>query len=430
MHAASAPTGRFARGLALIGLAASIAGCGALLRNPVPPELTAEAAIPDFPDVRAWAGRPSAAMERDLELSFQQESPTDFVRGADGVVRYPHLALSGGGANGAFGAGFLQGWTETGHRPVFKIVTGVSTGALMAPFAFLGPAYDEALREFYTTTATRDIFAIGSLFLSLLRGDSLADTGPLASLIARHVDDVLLGNVAAAHRAGRRLYVGTVDLDAQQFVVWNMGAIAVSGRPDALELFRKIVLASASIPIAFPPVFFDVEAGGRRYDEMHVDGAVAAHVFLNGGVFRPSLIRERAGLGPGREDIYVIHNGQLRGDPRPTRRSLRGIALRVLELRLIGAVVGDLFRIYAVALREQGEFQVGYDPQGVDLSGAEVFDPVTMRELSPHRRQGVADPLWRSIPHRDWGGAHGALNGEVETGAATGREAENGTPGA
>ncbi len=399
MHAPDSSTGSLARGLALIGLAVSIAGCGALLRNPVPPELTAEAVIPDFPDVRAWAGRPSAAMERDLELSFRQESPTDFVRGADGVVRYPHLTLSGGGANGAFGAGFLQGWTETGRRPVFKIVTGVSTGALMAPFAFLGPTYDEALREFYTTTATRDIFAIGSLLFSLLRGDSLADTGPLASLIARHVDDALLGNVAAAHRAGRRLYVGTVDLDAQQFVVWNMGAIAVSGRPDALELFRKVVLASASIPIAFPPVFFDVEAGGRRYDEMHVDGAVAAHVFLNGGVFRWSIIRERAGLGPAREDIYVIHNGQLRGDPRPTRRSLRSIATRVLEASGRSAVVGDLFRIYAFSLREQAEFQWITIPQGVDLSGAEVFDPVTMRELYQiGYKQALAGPLWEVDP--------------------------------
>jgi len=399
MHAPNSSMGSLARGLALISLAVSIAGCGALLRNPVPSELTAEAAIPGFPDVRAWAGRPSAAMERDLELSFRQESPTDFVRGADGVVRYPHLALSGGGANGAFGAGFLQGWTETGRRPVFKIVTGVSTGALMAPFAFLGPTYDEALREFYTTTATRDIFAIGSLLFSLLRGDSLADTGPLASLIARHVDDVLLDNVAAAHRAGRRLYVGTVDLDAQQFVVWNMGTIAVSGRPDALELFRKVVLASASIPIAFPPVFFDVEAGGRRYDEMHVDGAVAAHVFLNGGVFRWSIIRERTGLGPAREDIYVIHNGQLRGDPRPTRRSLRSIATRVLEASGRSAVVGDLFRIYAFSLREQAEFQWITIPQGVDLSGAEVFDPVTMRELYQiGYKQALAGPLWEVDP--------------------------------
>ena len=177
--------------LTLAGLVTMLMGCAALLRNPVPPELTAAARIPDMPEVRAWAGRVSPAMERDFAQSFEQESPEDFPRGADGVVRYAHLALSGGGANGAFGAGFLNGWSTTGSRPVFKIVTGVSTGALMAPFAFLGPQYDAALHEFYTTTTTRDIFAIGSILsilISLLRGDSLADTGPLAALIARHVD--------------------------------------------------------------------------------------------------------------------------------------------------------------------------------------------------------------------------------------------------
>jgi predicted acylesterase/phospholipase RssA len=288
--------------LALAGLVASLIGCAALLRNAVPPELTAAAAIPDMPAVRAWGGRLSPAMERDLEQSFDQESPVDFPRPADGVVRYAHLALSGGGANGAFGAGFLNGWSTTGSRPVFKIVTGVSSGALMAPFAFLGPQYDDALHEFYTTTTTRDIFAIGSIgsiLISLLRGDSLADTGPLATLIARHVDAEFLHQVADAYNRGRRLYIGTVDLDSQRFVVWNMGLIAASGRPEALELFRKVMLASASIPIVFPPVFFEVEAGGRLYDEMHVDGAVAATVFLNVGVIRPSLIRERAGLGAG-----------------------------------------------------------------------------------------------------------------------------------
>ena len=196
MLAPRSSMGGFARALALIGLATSLTGCAVLPRNPVPPALTPVATIPGMPDVRAWAGRTNKAMELDFEQSFAQESPTDFPRGADGTVRYPHLALSGGGANGAFGAGFLAGWTETGRRPpVFKIVTGVSTGALMAPYAFLGPEYDGALKEFYTTVETRDIFALGSILVALLRGDSLADTGPLAALIARNVDAAFLQRV-------------------------------------------------------------------------------------------------------------------------------------------------------------------------------------------------------------------------------------------
>jgi predicted acylesterase/phospholipase RssA len=385
---------------AALTFAASLAGCGALFRNPVPSELTASAKMPDMPDVRAWAARTSAAMERDLAQSFDQESPEDFPRGADGVVRYPHLALSGGGANGAFGAGFLYGWSSTGRRPVFKIVTGVSTGALMAPFAFLGPSYDGALREFYTTTTTRDIFALGSLLVQLVRGDALADTGPLAALIARHVDAEFLRDIAAVHARGRRLYIGTADLDSQRFVVWNMGLIATAGGPEALDLFRKVMLASASIPVVFPPVFFEVEAGGQRYDEMHVDGAVGAHVFLNGGVFRPALIRERAGRGgAGREDIFVIHNGQLRAESSPTPRSVRGIATRVIEASGRSAVVGDLFRIYAFALSTQAGFQWVTIAEGVDLTGTEFFDPVQMGKLyEVGYRAARAGPEWELRP--------------------------------
>ena len=381
-----------------IDLIAMLAGCGTLTRNPVPPKLTTAARIPEMPQVRAWAGRVSPAMERDFAQSFEQEPPEDFPRGADGVVHYAHLALSGGGANGAFGAGFLNGWSATGSRPVFKIVTGVSTGALMAPFAFLGPRYDAALHEFYTTTTTRDLFAIGSIgsiLISLLRGDSLADTGPLAALIARHVDAEFLRQVADAHDRGRRLYIGTVDLDSQAFVVWNMGLIAAKGNAEALELFRKVMLASASIPIVFPPVFFEVEAGGRLYDEMHVDGAVAATVFLNVGVFRPSLIRERAGLGAGREDIFVIHNGQLSTAPSPTPRSLRGITARVVEASGRAGVVGALFIIYAFAQREQASFHWVTIPEGVEIPGTGVFDPVKMTELyEVGYRTALAGPVW------------------------------------
>jgi hypothetical protein len=395
--------GRVALGLVLTGVVVSLAGCGVLPRNPVPPELTAVASIPGMPDVRAWAGRPSAAMELDLARSFQQESPTDFPRGADGVVRYPHLALSGGGSNGAFGAGFLNGWSATGSRPVFKIVTGVSTGALMAPFAFLGSHYDVALHEFYTTTTTRDIFAVGSILISLLRGDSLADTGPLAALIARHVDAEFLRKVADAHNRGRRLYMGTVDLDSRQFVVWNMGLIAENGHPDALDLFRKVMLASASIPIAFPPVFFDVEAEGRRYDEMHVDGFVGANIFLNAGLVIPSLSHEQAGRGAAREDIFVIHNGQLVVTPSPTRRSLRGISSRVIDVSARFGVAGDLIRIYAFAQRDRASFHWVTIDESVDLPGSEVFDPVKMAELYEiGRKAALAGPVWSTSPPGLW----------------------------
>ncbi|MCC6610534.1 MAG: patatin-like phospholipase family protein [Burkholderiales bacterium] len=338
-------------------------------------------------------------MDRDFAASFDEESPEDFPKGRDGVVEYAHLALSGGGPNGAFGAGLLNGWSATGKRPVFKIVTGVSTGALIAPFAFIGPDYDTPLREVYTTISSRYIFRVLSFIPQLLAGESLADSVPLMTLIERHVDDALLARVAAAHRRGRRLYIGTVDLDAQRFIVWNMGLIATSGRPEALELFRQVMLASASVPIAFPPVFFRVEADGRSYDEMHVDGAVAARVFLTGGVFDTAVIRSRAGRGPGREAIYVIHNGQLLPVAEATPRSLRGIATRTLAAIGRAGMIGDLFRINTIALATEASFHWITIPNGVELEGDEVFDPVVMRRLYDiGYGKGIEGPLWMSGP--------------------------------
>ena len=379
--------------------ALALAGCSSLSRNPVPPELALLARVPGLPDVRAWAGFPDPPMERDMALSFEQESPDDFPVGADGVVRYPHLAISGGGANGAFGAGFLSGWSATGKRPVLKIVTGVSTGALMAPFAFLGSNYDEALRTFYTTTASSNIFVRGSLIRQLLAGESFADTAPLAALIAKNVDAELLRRIADAHAAGRRLYIGTADLDSQQFVVWNMGRIASFGTAEALELFRKVMLASASIPVAFPPVFFEVEAGGRRFDEMHVDGAVGANVFLTAGLFRPMRSRGESVRGPGRDDVFIIHNGQLRASHDAVDRTLRAIALRSLEASGRSGMLNDLARMYVFALREQAGFQWVGIGEGVSLAGSANFDPEAMGKLFEiGYQQALAGPGWETLP--------------------------------
>jgi predicted acylesterase/phospholipase RssA len=384
----------------VLGLA--LGGCGSLPRNPVPALTSFDSTIPGLPEVRAWSGKPSPVLERDLARSFAQESAQEFPPGADGTVTYAHLALSGGGANGAFGAGYLNGWTTTGTRPAFKIVTGVSTGALMAPFAFVGPDYDDALRKFYTTTRSRDIFVLGSILWQLLAGEALADTRPLQALLEQHVDAELLRRVAEAHRAGRRLYIGTTNLDMPRFVVWNMGQIASSGRPDALALFRKVMLASASIPVAFPPVFFEVEVspGGPRYDEMHVDGGVGARLFLNGGVFEGSVIRERGGHGgQGREDIFVIHNGQLIPQPDPIRRSLPAIAERVIDASGRAAATGDLFRIYSYARQHQARFQWITIPNDVTIAGDEVFDPRQMQALYElGRAMSQAGGGWATLP--------------------------------
>lgn len=376
-----------------------LTGCGLLPRNAVPVELMSEATIPGMPDIRAPAGRRSEAMTSDLRRSFEQESPEQFPIAPDGYVHYAHLAISGGGANGAFGAGFLNGWSKTGQRPTFKIVTGVSTGALMAPFAFLGSSYDDALREFYTTTTTRNILRPLRLLPQLLSGESLADAAPLKALIEQHVNAELLHQIALAHAAGRRLYFGTTDLDSQNFVIWNMGLIASSNSPDALDLFRKVMLASASIPVAFAPVLFEVEAGGRRYDEMHVDGAVAANVFYSGGVFTFSEARAGVGRGVAQEDVFIIHNGQLAPVPQVTRRSVRAIAARSFESTRKAAFVGDLFRIYAVTVREGAQFNWITMPNGLELERSELFDPVLMRALYDlGYDNAVSEQTWATGP--------------------------------
>lgn len=379
-------------------LALLLPGCATLPREPVPAHLTFSAAIPGIPGARAEAGERSAAMERDFLQSLKDESAADFPVDANGETFYPYLALSGGGAYGAFGAGFLNGWTATGRRPVFKIVTGVSTGALMAPFAYLGPRYDEVLKRVYTTTTRQDIFTAGSPIAALLRRDSLAENAPLAALIERHVDAALLREVAAAHRSGRRLYMGTVNLDSRRFVVWNMGLIATHANEQALELFRKVMLASSSIPIAFPPVLMDVVADGKRYDEMHVDGFVGANVFVNVGIFDTSDLYRLAGRHA-HDDIFVIHNGQLHSPPGPTERSLRGIAVRVIDTSGRSTVVGDLFREFAFAQRNGSGFHWITIDRSVVLGDAMAFDPVVMMKWYEEGERVARDgPQWHTLP--------------------------------
>ena len=191
--------------------------------------------------------------------------------------RITYLALSGGGSGGAFGAGILTGWTTAGTRPTFDVVSGVSTGALIAPFAFLGSSYDPTLAELYTSgiaeTLVRPRPIIGLL------GAALSDPAPLRRLVERYVTDDMLRKIAAEHSKGRRLFVVTTNLDAQRTVIWDMGAIAAHGHEQALVLFRNVLIASASIPAVFPPVMIEVTMNGKRFQEMHSDGGATTQLF-------------------------------------------------------------------------------------------------------------------------------------------------------
>ena len=223
-----------------------------------------QTAVPmGIPGVRTWADAPLSVLRTQVtQLAALDTGHSISV-----------LALSGGGEHGAFGAGLLNGWSESGRRPSFDVVTGVSTGALMAPFAFLGSAYDQRLEAVYTEMSIHSVVS-GNPLLGLF-GEGLYSTKPLQRVVARQVDHQLLKDIANAFRRGRRLFVVTTNLDAQRPVLWNMGAIAASGHPEALELFRKVLVASASVPGVFDPVFIDAESNGHWFKEMHVDGGTA-----------------------------------------------------------------------------------------------------------------------------------------------------------
>ena len=279
----------------LATLCLGVAGCSIPERGVAVPQVDTERALPlGLANARFFADADPRAMTEEGMRSVEREQAILRAAGtpANRLPPVTYLAVSGGGDNGAFGAGLLNGWTQTGTRPEFKMVTGVSTGALIAPFAFLGPDYDPALREVYTSMTAEKVYRARGLRAALF-DDAMADTGPLAEIISRYADQKMLDAIAREYQKGRLLMIGTTDLDAQRPVIWNIGAIAASGHPGALELFRKILRASAAIPGAFQPVFIDVEIDGKKYQEMHVDGGAIAQLFL----YPPSIDSRPAACG-------------------------------------------------------------------------------------------------------------------------------------
>ena len=361
-----------------------VAGCSGLSRNPVPIDKMDEAVVAGMPEVRGyWDDNViNPLFQQDAIQSVRDEPEDLFPRRVDGSPVYSALAVSGGGADGAFGAGILVGWSDAGTRPKFKLVTGISTGALIAPYAFLGSDYDAKLKAAYTTVSTKDIAKIPGL--PTLGSEALTDSSPLAKRIAQDVNEQMLADVAAAHRRGRRLYIGTTDMDAQRFVVWNMGAIAASGHPGAPDLFRKVMLASASIPGVFPPVYIDVEVDGQTYDEMHVDGGVITQVFFYESMLDIKKAAEAAGIASTGESagaVYVIRNGKIYPEPQHTPRKLLAITGRAVSTMIKSASINDLGRIYMLSQRDNVEFNYIGVPGDFAIESEEAFDPKLMNAL-------------------------------------------------
>ena len=361
-----------------VALLLTLTGCASTPeRQPLPPEYTLKAVIPGIPDARFWGDEwPTFAAER-----FETFTVADFQREFDAVYDRPHnyLAISGGGANGAFGAGLLVGWTATGERPEFSMVTGVSTGALTAPFAFLGPDYDDEMKEVYTSTTTHDI-ATKRNVLDAAFGDSMTDTAPLKKLIAKYIDAEMIEAIAREHKRGRRLFVGTMNLDAARSVIWNIGAIAASDYPQKAELIRELLRASAAIPVAFPPVFISVEAEGKQYDEMHVDGGTGSQVFVYPAAADWRLVTEKLKV-KGKPQVYVIRNSFLDPDYQGMKRNVLPIASRTIDSLIRTQGVGDLYQIYALCRRDGNDFNLAYIPSDFTEEPTEGFDPVYMKKL-------------------------------------------------
>lgn len=382
--------------IALVSLSIGLAGCSFPDRGTAVPYADTTRAQPlGIPNVRFFADGDPTLMIQEGFKSIQRQQAALKAAGRPSTPLPPayFLAVSGGGDNGAFGAGLLNGWTQTGTRPEFVMVTGVSTGALIAPFAFLGSAQDDKLRDLYTTMTPDRIFRRRGLTAALFN-DAMADTSPLAEMISKYADQQMLDDVAREYEKGRMLMIGTTDLDAQRPVIWNIGALAASRHPKALDLFHKILRASAAIPGAFQPVLIDVEVDGHKFQEMHVDGGAIAQLFL----YPPSIQVGQLGLKRERH-AYVIRNARLDPDHAMIDRRTITIAGRAISTMLAASGHNDVLRTYFITQRDG----VGYDLAyiGSDFVAAKEgeFDKAYMQALFDYglreARQGRA---WHKVP--------------------------------
>lgn len=298
------------------------------------------------------------------------------------------LIMSGGGKYGAFTAGVLAGWTSTGQRPKFDVATGISSGAITAVLAFLGPKYDRQLSRYFTALTRQDLFTWRPV-RGLIAGTGVMSPDPLERLLAGEINDEFMADLQAGHNEGRRVYIGTGNVLTNRFTVWDLGAIACSGRPDAPVLIRKILLASCSPPGVVAPVEIDVEVNGVRYVEKHADAGNMAQAF----------IRTPAGL-PAGSTAWILSAGKLYRDPLREAPRVFGLIGGAVSNSLYALFRADLMKAYALCAVTRSEFRLMVLPQDFQVTtSAFAFDPAELTRLYWIGYQlGAGKGSWQTSP--------------------------------
>jgi len=374
------------QGLAVFLIAFALSACAHTPR-PTPPTLGAkiEHAWGAVPFQTAADGIDSKFTESLLK-AFQAKRDAMRLAGDDSKIPYSALTLSGGGSRGAYGAGVLSGWTKRGDRPQFDVVTGISTGALMATHVFLGSEYDEDL-EIYKHITNDDVYeshGILSILLAVRRSPAAFDTAPLRETLLSIISDETLDLVAAEHRKGRRLFIGSTNLDANVFTVWDMGVIAESDRPDRLKHYIDIVMASAAFPIAFPPIYIEVEGEAGTYTQMHGDGGIRETAFFFDydlfDDFRLALEAEGITDSGFKEDLYLLINGPLASDGTKTYKPVDGNMIAIADATVTSLMTkvtqGSAYRLWVLAMAHGADFHISFVPPDYKFfTGSLDFDP-------------------------------------------------------
>lgn len=372
-----------------------LSGC-AMQRSGLQSPVAAGLNTRDLVDVAAQ-NAPNRLDDVDFRLK-QAEKVSELARPATMPPKRSILCLSGGGSYGAYTAGILYGWSRRGDRPQFDVVTGISTGAIIAPLVFLGPKYDDQIKDFYTTVQSRDIFnlrAVRGIF-----SEGLADNSPLSRKVEESLTPEVVTEIAAAHAQGRRLYIGTTELEGRRFVTWDIGAIASRGMPEDLTLIKHILLGSSAIPGFFPPAQIPVEVDGKKYVERHVDGGVSQALFLQYPYLPPELDNDPIATSLYGSDVYAIVAGKLYADAEVIRRRSLRIAGTSVSSVIYAQTRGDLVRIWTICKLTGMNFHMA-------ALGAEFKIPLPATKFEPEEmikmfnegvRQIQSGDTWRKTP--------------------------------